>query len=102
MTEFESLRLLLGGYLHEDFNDEFGDSWRAVDGFAVNEPEDPPHIRDEVTRLLASVSSEAELRRIVLDELGSCYLPEADGWTYRGWLEAVADRVDETLRSKGD
>ena len=44
---------------------------------------------------------EEEVRRVVLDDLGSCYLAEVDGWTYRGWLEAVADRVDEVLRSGG-
>jgi contact-dependent growth inhibition (CDI) system CdiI-like immunity protein len=101
MTDFASLRLLLGGYLHEDFDDEFGDSWGAVEAFAQNEPEDPPHIREDITRLLATVSSEEEVRRLVLDEFGSYYLAEVDGWTYRGWLEAVADRVDQALRSRG-
>jgi hypothetical protein len=102
MTDFESLRLLLAGYLHEDFHDDYGDAWGAVDAFALNEPEDPPHVREDVTRLLATVSSEQEVRRIVLDDFGSCYLAEVDGWTYREWLQAVADRVDEILQSKGD
>src|SRR5947209_4608918 len=100
MTGFGSLQLLLAGYLHEDFPDDYGDAWGAVEAFALNEPEDPPRIRDDVTKLLATVSSEEEVRRVVLDDLGSYYLAEADGWTYREWLQAVADRVDELLQSR--
>jgi hypothetical protein len=101
MTQYEALELLLQAYLHEDMDDDYESTWDAVEHFAVSEGQVPHHIGEEIARLLASARSESELRES-LRRLGCNYRPQAEGWTYRGWLEAVADRVDETLRSKGN
>ena len=100
MSYLPALSLLLQGYLNPDWVDDYEDVWSAVDDFARNEPESARVIRQEVDSLLRTVSSEETLRRIVVNELRSGYLPEADGWGYRSWLEEVARRVER--RSRGD
>jgi CdiI immunity protein len=97
MKSWEALECLLGGYFHEDFIDLYGSAWGAVDSYAQGQPDYAPQLRREITELLSTCKSEAELDSALVD-LGTCYLPEADGWvSYRAWLLAVADRVDEIL-----
>jgi hypothetical protein len=101
MTQYEALELLLQAYLHEDMDDDYASVWDAVDDFAVSEGNEAQVIGGEITRLLATARSESELQEILRRQLGGNYRPQANGWTYRGWLEAVAVRVDEVLRSGG-
>jgi hypothetical protein len=98
MTPYVGLDQLMG-HFHEDFMEDYGDPWVAVDDFVRGNREFARLIPGEVRFLLQSGASESELSRTVHDVLGSAYLPTADGWTYRGWLEAVADRVEEILRA---
>lgn len=90
---------LLGGYLHEDWQETYHDAWLAVEGFVHFEDDYAPLVRNEITEVLDQFQSEADLHRRLL-RLGLGYHPPADGWTsYRDWLLAVADRVDEILRT---
>lgn len=98
MKSWEALEILLAGYLHEDFAYLDGSAWGAVESFTRNQPEEAPQLHGEITDLLSLCQSESELERAVA-RLGLNYLPSADGWTsYRTWLLAVADRVDDLLR----
>lgn len=98
MTEFEALDTLLGGYLHEDWADDYADPWQAVDEFTHSQPEYAPAVRADVDEVLRRCRSESELT-LQLRKLGLAYYPASDGWaSKRAWLLAVADRVDETLR----
>lgn len=97
MSELPGLRLLLSGYLHLDWPEDYGsDLWAAVDDFATSEPEAAEGLAAEIESVLTDYGSEDELRRLVF-ELGSGYLPEADGYEYRSWLQQVAQRVAGTL-----
>jgi hypothetical protein len=51
-----------------------------VDDFARSEPT-ASGLSDEIDALLASAPNDDALRAVVVDELGSGYLPEAHGWT---------------------
>lgn len=83
----------MGGYLHLDWPEDYdGDPWAAVDDFAVSEPEAAASLRAEVESVLTKYESENGLRQLI-SELGSGYLPEADGHDYRAWLREVAQRV---------
>lgn len=94
-----ALKHLLGAYLHPDWRMDYPDSLAAVTDFARSEPTSAPKLRDEITSLLSQATTESELREYLLTELDSWYLPDRDGWaSYRAWLLAVADRVDEVLR----
>jgi hypothetical protein len=98
VNEFEALDTLLGGYLHEDWADDYQDAWRAVDDFVQSEPDYAPAIRADVDEVLARCGSEAELT-LQLRKLGLAYYPASDGWvSKRTWLLVVADRVDQALR----
>jgi len=94
MTRYPTLDYFFGVYLHEDWPDDYGNEWTALDAFMAEGPaEDPQLFRADVTRLLAEDPSEDDLRKLILDDLG-CYLnPEVDGWTYREWLQALSDHV---------
>lgn len=82
----------LFGYFHEDWVDDYPGPWDVVDDFVEDQPELAAELPKEVDRLLAENPSEAQLKQLFW-ELRCCYYIEADGWTYRGWLIAVADRV---------
>ena len=90
---------LLAGYLHEDYVDLHGSAWGAVDDFARGQTEHAPQLRLEISDLLSTCQSESDLEGALVD-LGLDYLPTADGWdSYRAWLLAVADRVDQILHT---
>jgi CdiI immunity protein len=98
MKSWDALETLLGDYLHEDYAYCHGTAWGAVDTFAQEERHYASQLRIEITDILTACQSEPELERAVA-RLGLNYLPSADGWTsYRAWLLAVADRVDDILR----
>jgi hypothetical protein len=99
MKSQDALETLLGGYLHEDFAHLHGTAWGAVDTFAHEELDCAPHLHREISDLIGTYRSESELEAALVD-LGLNYLPTADGWdSHRAWLLAVADRVDEVLRT---
>ena len=94
MTGYPTLDHFFGVYLGEDWPDDYGSEWAAVDAFvAEGPPEDPGLFRAEIARLLAVHLSEEEVRKVILDDLHSCLSPEVDGWTYRDWLQALSDHV---------
>lgn len=85
------LSILLGGYFHQDWIIEGSNPRAVVEQFIDDST------RDEVTaaqkgaeRLLASSADERWLKR-TLQEMGLYYLPEADGLSYREWLQDVVD-----------
>ena len=98
MTDLKALGTLIGGYLNEDWPDEYGDPWLAVDRFVLWEPDYAPLVRADVEQLVAACGSDDEIEKI-MDRFGLGYAATTDGWSsYRAWLLAVADRVEEILR----
>ena len=98
MTEYEALEQLLGGYLNEDWTDDYADPWQAVDDFARSEHSDAQSLRREIKRVIQQFPSEDALYAHLLG-LGLGYRIRFNGWTsHRDWLLAVADRVEEVLR----
>ncbi len=98
MNQLPALEQLFGGYLHEDWADDYADVWQAVDDFVRSQPSYAPAVRGEVEQVLTECKSEATLEEC-LDGLGLVYYPPGLGWSsYRTWLIAVADRVDDVRR----
>ena len=94
MTQYPTLDSFLGGYLHLDWHDDYPDEWAALDGFlADGPPENAQVFQADIAALLADHPAEEDVRRIVLDDLGSCCLVEVFGWTYRDWLKALSDHA---------
>jgi len=94
MTSLPALEQLFGVYLNLDWIDDYADPWRAIEEFATSEPIDAARLPGEVASLLRGSPSESSLRHRILDELGSGYDPDADGWTYEAWLREVVKRVE--------
>jgi len=98
MTRYFMLGSYLGAYLHQDWYDEYPDEWAALDDFlADGPPENAQVFRADIAALLAEHPAEEDVRRIVLDELGSSCLAEVDGWTYRDWLQALSDHAAKAI-----
>lgn len=58
--------------------------------FVEQEPEEQvAGAREELARLLASVISDSDLRRVLLEDLGSYFDPQQVGLSVRDWLKHV-------------
>lgn len=98
MKHLQALEQLLGGHLHEDWADDYADVWEAVDAFVHGQPSYAQAVPSEIKELLDRCDSEAALEQCLI-ELGLVYYPPGLGWSsYRTWLLAVGDRVEEVLR----
>lgn len=99
MSDLEALHQLLGAYLYEDWYIDYGDPWLAVEAFVQEEPDYAPSLRADIDRAVAEAASDQELERR-LDRLGLGYAATNAGWSsYRTWLLAVADRVEQLLHT---
>jgi len=88
--KIEALGLLLGGYFHQDWPDEFDSDVTALQ--AIVESETIDQIRAgvaEIDSLLAETPSEMELRDILITKLGCYFEPESQGISYEQWLKKV-------------
>jgi hypothetical protein len=93
MSELQALADLFRRYLHENWAIDGDTTWDVVDEFISNEPQLAERLPSEIDEVLSHQPTEEQLRQLVHDELICSYLPAADGWTYRAWLLAIADRV---------
>lgn len=83
---YPSLRNFLGGYLHEDWPEEFGSWEKAVAHYLRQEaPAEVERCRTELRALVVESRTEAGLADLCAD-FGCAYRP-GDGW--RKWLKAV-------------
>src|SRR4051812_37437691 len=89
MTKYPSLFLFFGGYLNEDWPDEYADEWVALDEYLRDNPHSASGFSPEVQALLVENASEGELRKVLFDDLGCAYSAERAGWKYRDWLQAM-------------
>ena len=83
-----------GAYLHQDWPDEYGDPWRALEAFITDEPALAQVLPHEIERALQEHGSENELASFVAGQ-GGFYVPRPEDGGYRGWLTEVARRVRE-------
>ncbi len=88
-----ALEHMVGAYFHQDWYDEFGDEWKAVDAFIAGSPSHVAHLPAEVEDLLSHTDSEGALEAY-LDSLGCEYTPTSEQGGYRGWLTEIARRVE--------
>lgn len=82
---------LMGGYFHQDW-DTYGTEDEVVDQFMNDQHTLRQQLVPEIERVLATMSSEEELSRLVT-ELGCEYRPHPRYGSHRAWLEAIAVRA---------
>ena len=92
MSSYPTLEHLFGVYINEDWPDDYGTVWAAIDDFVRDEPELAELATAEVRELLSRGLSEGELKR-VLDNLSCNYWPYGRGSNYLEWLARVAEQL---------
>jgi len=97
MKSYPLLWQFFGGYMHQDWRDDYADEWAAVEGFVQDAPTKVAAFRREIATLLTEHPSEDEVRELVLDDLESSYLAEVAGWTYRAWLQALSNHAQKLI-----
>ena len=90
------LKLLFQAYLTVDWPEDYADVRAAINDFVANEPA-AVGIDAELAELLDSTADDEVLRRRVVEELGSGYLPDVEGLSMREWLETVRRWVGPPL-----
>lgn len=86
-----SLDYFLSNYFHQDFYDDFGDEWGALDTLRDRDPHRYGPLPVEIEELLRTYVTEAQLEDYA-DRLGCEFNPSQHGG-YRAWLTEVARRV---------
>lgn len=92
MKKTPALAKLMGAYFHQDW-DTYGDEWDVIDVFVRDQPHQAAPLIADIEATLAALTDEAELRAFLLNDLGACFVADADGGTYREWLTQIADHV---------
>jgi hypothetical protein len=98
MNSYPALRDLAAVF-GEDWPEAYDDEpMNAVDDFTARQSDSASRLPDEVAGILAGNPSEDELAELI-EELDPLYDPTEQGWTYRDWLQAVAERVGQQLQA---
>jgi hypothetical protein len=98
--ENPALARLCGDYLHADWPDEYRQVREAVEAFVRAHPTLAARLPGEVERLLSQVPAESELLDLLVTHLGCAFWPYGQGMSYARWLQATADQVTRSLRSR--
>jgi hypothetical protein len=97
MTRYPSLLLFFGGYLNQDWPDEYADEWAALDDYLRGNPDSASRFCPEAQALLDEHLSEEELSTVLFHDYACGYSAEVDGWKYRDWLKALSDHAAKAV-----
>jgi hypothetical protein len=87
----------LAGYLHQDWTEDYGDVWEAVQDFCSGQSAHAVRrAADQVHMLIESELDEKQLGDAA-EELGIYYYPPGVGLTYREWFRDL----EVLLRGQG-
>ncbi|MFC5177900.1 contact-dependent growth inhibition system immunity protein [Nocardioides taihuensis] len=84
-----ALDLLLTGYFHEDYAEDFGDDRATVKAFIEMEPDLAARLAEDIEAVLAEHGSEAEVEAWVLARRS----PYRPGIPWASWLASVRQQV---------
>ena len=106
--KFHALGQFLGAYFHQDWMHikvrpdwtlENADADSVVRWFIASEPASSVRkAAEEIEELLSLGMDESQLEQAIFEDLGSYYLPTADGMSYNEWLRHVHGLLVEALR----
>lgn len=93
-ANFYELGQILGGYLHQDWGDEFESDRAALSEAVKSEPaQNIAAAISQIEFLLGAPLTERELGEFLIRPLGCYFDPSAKGMTYRQWLADVHDAL---------
>ena len=100
-SSYPGLELLLAGYFHQDWIDEFKSPEDLLEGFAAEQPNNAiDRVIDELPRFIDEMRQQSDAEKVLLD-WGCYYEPHYEHRTVEQWLEHVLERLVE-LRSLRD
>jgi CdiI immunity protein len=91
--KFSALSQLLGSYFHQDWTDEFESDDSVLR--SIIDSESPMQLAagaNEIDSLLAAALSEAELRAVLVDELGCYFDPASKRLSSAEWLKHLREK----------
>jgi hypothetical protein len=84
--EWDEVRTLFGGYLHQDFAEDYGDMWGAVRQYCAESSSVSVIVAaEQISEILEQFDDEERLDSVT-GQLGSSYYPPGVGQTYREWM----------------
>ena len=93
--QYQNLRHLLGGYLHQDWPHEFSTPDDAVAAFTAREPQDSVRATcNELREIIPVLAQMQDPERFLCDVLWCYYSPGTDGLTVADWLERVRKKLN--------
>lgn len=78
-------------YFHQDWGEEYGTAENAVAMF-IQRSDLAPLLAGETRRILDTFESEEDLDSFFETRMGSDFIPELDGFTWRSFLQWVVER----------
>jgi hypothetical protein len=92
--EYRYLRTLLGGYLHQDWRDEFSTPDEAITTFKEDNPSEVVKgACKELDQIIPLVEQLQAPERFLYEVLWCYYTPSADGLTVSNWLRHVRKKL---------
>jgi len=93
--QYRNLRHLLGGYLHQDWHNEFSSPDDAIAAFKAREPQKSiERACNELQKIIPQLAQMPDPERFLCDVLWCYYYPKADGLTVADWLEQVRKKLE--------
>jgi len=84
--DWDEVSTLFGGYLHQDFAEDYGDVWGAVRQYCTEASSDSVSTAADQVKEILDRSDDEEGLDAITSRLGSSYHPPGAGQTYRHWL----------------
>lgn len=89
---YPDLYQFFGANFHQDFAFDYARPDDVLHDFInSHSSSECTRLADSIDTLLQRVANDAELENILHNDLACCYLPSADSFTVRGWLQHVSE-----------
>jgi hypothetical protein len=99
--EWDEIQTLFGGYLNQDFPEDYGDAWNAVRQYCVDSTTaNIATAVDELKEILERFHDEQQLEAVAA-QLGSEYYPPGAGQTYREWMTELGAFLRAQAEARG-
>lgn len=83
---------MLGGYLHQDYDDEHGSADNAIDAFIAETTVDDRKAFGDEIRMLLECYGERVVAKVIAS-MGNFYDYDRDGLTGVQWIRRLAEKV---------
>ncbi len=87
----EIFEYFFDAYFHQDWRDDYGSSFEAVEDFAKAEPAES---KIQLVQALTELSNKGDLPQDTLNKLGGNFKPESEGMSVNEWISKVLEIVD--------